>query len=299
MFVFSLGCDSQEIRRISSESSSGPGFSLSAAFAANPLSVASAAIPGAGSSATLPVTSATPKVVPLERLPTVPPRPFLHTKDSIETNKKKLMDSDRSHKLFQDARSHPHQPRIFVEKSIDEVENKEDNAEDDDGGECEPDYITHEEVNKFYKQQSESLTVNEDEGGYSHSADELDDDDEDPYMEFVEEKVVLLNTFTKSGGHAKMMSLHIRVPPESLSGDADQTCSLSLSTVWSALPSLPGDEDCVPLCPVVSCTSFPSDLRPLKPFSLEIQHCGVLKDVNTCKPKLWCMRSVPGMFSGI
>ena len=172
------------------------------------------------------------------------------------------------------------------EKKEEAEEGQYSYVEEDDNG-----YLSFDQVKQYQNRLSPvGFPTEEDDNLGHYLSDDGMIDEEDPYVEFVGEKAILINKFTKMGGIAKELSVHLRLAPQSLSADA----TLSLSMVWSALPSLPGDTNHVILSPVVSCTSFANNLELLKPLSLEIQHCGVVKELSQTKPKLWCMRKIPG-----
>ena len=285
-----------------------------------------------GSSHTLPLPLPPRQpVAGIERSPTVPPRPPLRSKDSYEINKGNL-NTDGGHRNFKNIKKqgahHQHQHKTFAPPKKEDVYLDEDDiiddAEDEHGylredllnpvlpsadddendggekklkkkeesvegqdfyGEEEDGYLSFDQVRQY-----RICPTDEDDDNQGHLSDDGMLDEEDPYVEFVGEKAILNRQFTKMGGIAKELSVHLRLAPQSLSTDA----TLSLSMVWSALPSLPGDADHVILSPVVSCTSFTNNLELLKPLSLEIQHCGVVKELSQTKPKLWCMRKIPG-----
>ncbi|XP_072031042.1 LOW QUALITY PROTEIN: uncharacterized protein [Amphiura filiformis] len=255
----------------------------------------------------LPAIPHDPPAEGLERSPTVPPRPFLKAKDSIQTHQDHLQ-SNPNQLRFKNARSrsphHQHRHTVFIPKEIsssgEETEEQEKDAPVTEGDYSTVDsvitesgYITIEDLRSYQQAQKDDrghspISSDDDEDGQISEDGRLDD--EDTYLDFIGEKVVLVNSFTKMGGLSKELSLHVRMPPQSVC----EKTTLSFSMIWSALPSLPESEDYTLLCPVVSCTSFPNAVNLKKPMSIEIQHCAVLKDISQCKPKLWCMRNVPG-----
>ncbi len=267
---------------------------------------------GVGSSRTLPLP-AIPKNKGIERSPTLPPRPpFTKANDSFESHREhlKINPSKQHFKKAHDPHKQAHRHREFKgttngsgssgeEKEFEDIEEAKEDEENVDS-----EYLTLEEVN-FPKQEAQEVSNSKEQSGgattsptFSSDEDDgqasddgrLDDVDEDTYLDFNEEKVVMVNAFTKMGGISKELSLHVRMQPESI----EERTTLCLSMIWGALPNLQGDDGCTLLCPVVSCTSFPNNVVLQKPVTLEIQHCAVVKDVRQCKPRLWCMRHTPG-----